>query len=494
MDYLRQIEEDLRNLGSESKRKYPEVKDATENALIKLKSMREIYVAEVMRKNKEANSDDKTNIRFSQSSDITAPYILSCNYVDANPKLISMALNGIQMLLNYEIVPPVDVKNVLRVLSIQAGSGKSEHQLKLLQILLLLVNSLSQNAVSYHYLTESTVNSFLMLALQLCDGRGNISVSSTALATARQVLAIVMDGATNTFFGNKSINSTNDDNEYQKKNTNSGKLSISSSVLKVTAEQVNASIAISAQLLIRDISLFMRSMNGEWLRGVIVPQAFALDLIYDALLGWKQLFQNVSTFKSLLKESIIPSLKPLLEHLQQDYISISTKSGIATSAALTSRIVKIARCILLDYITIDFIEEFDVIIILMIQSVQPECNLSNTIIPTSSVFQTATESISLLSGAGSLISRLGSIPLPLSLSKNNSTIGNTLSSNNDSFLRYGGGGMLTLSKMHTIYDGTSESDNKNNSSIPAHPVGMFIILYFIFIIFIYIIVIYIYIF
>jgi hypothetical protein len=302
MDYLRRIEEDLRNLGSESesKRKYPEVKDSTENALITLKLMRETYVAEVMRKNKEENSNDKTNAKFSQSSDITAPYILACNYADANPKLISMALNGIQMLLNYEIVPPVDVKNVLRVLSIQAGSGKSEHQLKLLQILLLLVNSLSQNVTSYHYLTESTVNSFLMLALQLCDGRGNISVSSTALATARQVLAIVMDGANNTFFGNKSKNPTIDDNEYQKKNTNSGKLSVSSSsVLNVTDEQINASIAISAQLLIKDISLFMRSMPGEWLRGVSVPQAFALDLMHDALLGWKPLFQNVYIYSTL---------------------------------------------------------------------------------------------------------------------------------------------------------------------------------------------------
>jgi hypothetical protein len=108
--------------------------------------------------------------------------------------------------------------------------------------------------------------------------------------------------------------------------------------------------------------------------------------------------------------------------------------------------------------------------------VQPGCNLSSTSDPTSSVFQTATESISLLSGAGNLISRLSSIPLPLALSKNNSTIGSTLSNNNDNFLRNGGGGMLTLSKINSINDQPPDSDNTNNPNnyIPAHPAGMFL--------------------
>jgi hypothetical protein len=110
-----------------------------------------------------------------------------------------MALNGIQMLLNYELVPPGDVKNVLRVLSIQAGTGRADTQLKLLQILLQLANSLTQSPTSSQYLTEATMCSFLTISLQLCDGKSNVSVSSTAFATARQIISIAMDGANDLF-------------------------------------------------------------------------------------------------------------------------------------------------------------------------------------------------------------------------------------------------------------------------------------------------------
>ena len=98
MDYIRQIEEDLRNLGIEAKKRYPEVNDATEQGLITLKIMRESYANSIMKKH--------NNINIIQSSDISKPYILVCNYADCNNKIISIALNGIQMLLNYNIVPP----------------------------------------------------------------------------------------------------------------------------------------------------------------------------------------------------------------------------------------------------------------------------------------------------------------------------------------------------------------------------------------------------
>ena len=50
-------------------------------------------------------------------------------------KLILMALNGIQLIVNFEVVPLSDVKSVLRVFTMQAGTGKPELQLKILQIL-----------------------------------------------------------------------------------------------------------------------------------------------------------------------------------------------------------------------------------------------------------------------------------------------------------------------------------------------------------------------
>jgi hypothetical protein len=40
MDFLRRIEDDVRNLGVESKRKHPEVREAAERALLTLRTMR----------------------------------------------------------------------------------------------------------------------------------------------------------------------------------------------------------------------------------------------------------------------------------------------------------------------------------------------------------------------------------------------------------------------------------------------------------------------
>jgi hypothetical protein len=66
--------------------RYPEIKDATERALATLKTIRELYISDI-RKNTE------TSPSLSQSNDISAPYILLCNYADATPKLVSSSFD-----------------------------------------------------------------------------------------------------------------------------------------------------------------------------------------------------------------------------------------------------------------------------------------------------------------------------------------------------------------------------------------------------------------
>ena len=112
------------------------------------------------------------------------------------------------------------MKNVLRVLSIQASSGSNtnssigvagaisghsvslgggggssrlqpDSQLKELQISLQMLNFLSATAAATEHLTEQTICSFISLALKLCDARNNISVSSAAMVTARQMVSLV---------------------------------------------------------------------------------------------------------------------------------------------------------------------------------------------------------------------------------------------------------------------------------------------------------------
>ena len=134
MQHLGVVEEELRHLAAESvtkkRQSYPEIKEAADKALSVLKNIREEYVRGRGRGRVET-SNENGNIRRSsglpQSSDILSPYILACNYADGSTKLLSMALNGIHNLLVFEMVPPCDVKNILRVLSIQASSGSHTH-------------------------------------------------------------------------------------------------------------------------------------------------------------------------------------------------------------------------------------------------------------------------------------------------------------------------------------------------------------------------------
>jgi hypothetical protein len=186
---------------------------------------------------------------------------------------VNMALTGIQMLLNFDVIPPADVKNILRVLTIQLAA-KTEFQLKLLQILLQLANSLSQNATTSQYMTEATVSSLLTLSLQLCDGRSNVSVSSTALATARQIVALVMDAA----------NAVYADNYPAETETSSGSAVAAASASAASAdirnEQISASSSLSAQLLVKDLVLFATCRAGEWIKGTWQQ----LHLITSALL------------------------------------------------------------------------------------------------------------------------------------------------------------------------------------------------------------------
>ena len=448
MEYLRQIEEDIRGLGAEAKvqKKYPEVKDATERALVTLKTMREMYVADKMRK----SGGDKV-VKFPQSSDVSAPYILACNYADANPKMLLLALSGIQMLVNYEVVPPGDVKNILRVFSIQAAAGKPELQLKLLQILLQLANSLSQNASTSAYLTEATICSFLTLALTLCDLRSTLSVSSTAFATARQIIAIVMEGTCGAFRNVDEATAGEDDAPYS----------------TMSPEKITESFSNSAQNLLKDLSLFISGKPGELMRGILVQPTVALDLLDDILIGWKDLFWTKPAFRAILKDTIYVALKPLLKGLQDDFANSVLKNGLAPASSFTSRVVRLARSFLLHFSMPELMDEVDVIVTLMIHSLQPDRSLA--LIEKQGAATFAEEASSMVAGAGSLISRLNIIPGLGGLGG----LAKPASANGPGTGRASSGGVglqgsyLVMTKSH----GQGGASSASQSHILAHPAG-----------------------
>jgi hypothetical protein len=113
-----------------------------------------------------------------------------------------------------------------------------------------MANSLSTTVVRSQYLTEATVGSFIAQCLKISrDSRISVSVSSTALNTARQIVTLVMDAAAATIQSDSSASSESSQ---------------------------------SAQRLVRDISLFSRGLPGEMIKGIDFTYT-QLDLISRAV-------------------------------------------------------------------------------------------------------------------------------------------------------------------------------------------------------------------
>jgi len=342
MDSLRKVEEDLRNIAIEFKKKYPEVIDATERALATLKTMREMYVADKMRK----SGVEKEDVKIPQSSDILSPYILACNYADANPKLLLLALSGIQLLVGYEMIPPSDVKNVLRVFSIQVGTGKAEIQLKILQILLHLANMLAVTDSSAHYLNEATLKTFFTLTLGLCETKSAVSVSTTAQATIRQLISIIMDP-----------------------------LMLASTLPSSSSSEVKANYQSCGLSLGTDLVLCCQNEAGEWCRGVQVPANTAFDLLDYIITGWTELFLRVPSYRGFMKNVVFVMLKPMLRTLQEDFAKSVVKDGCTAASAHASRVVRLARFFLLHLCVQDFIDEIDLVVTLMVHTLTSDFDL-----------------------------------------------------------------------------------------------------------------------
>ena len=66
-------------------------------------------------------------------------------------------------------------------------------------------------------------------------------------------------------------------------------------------------------------------------------------------------------------------MKHLLRNLQEDYLANSLKSNMATAAARTSRVIRVARVLLLEYATLSvrMLAEVDLLVTLMLHSMQP---------------------------------------------------------------------------------------------------------------------------
>lgn len=343
MEYLRQIDEDLRNLCAEGGKKYPEIVDSSEKAIVAVRSIREIYISDIRNK-----SLPNSSVRFPRSSDIVSPYILACNYSEGSQKLISQSLNGFLLLLKYDVIPPSDAQNILRVLHIQVLSSKCELQLKILQVVVQLATLLCEDCNNRAYFSEQTIISMLTISLVLNDSKQLVSVTTAALGTAQQIIQLTME-------------------------------QISTSIKNSSFEDV--SIAGENQWGVRIISLICRELcsfiQGE--HGVLIKlpttcmglQSFALDSIVEIVSKWSTLFKTCLPLSELIYSTILPSLHSILKSLHSDFHLLLIRNGLTTATSYVTRVMTLVRIMLMDYWTIERSNDFETIFMLLFYVLQP---------------------------------------------------------------------------------------------------------------------------
>lgn len=99
----------------------------------------------------------------------------------------------------------------------------------------------------------------------------------------------------------------------------------------------------------------------------------AMDLIYEVISGWKRLFQEVAAFRAILSSHLSPCMKPYLRNLRDDYLVVLKSGGSGPSNSQTSLVVRIARSLLLNFMTVrGFLLEVEMLVNLMMHSILPE--------------------------------------------------------------------------------------------------------------------------
>ena len=208
-----------------------------------------------------------------------------------------------------------------------------------------MANSIAHDTSSGELFTESIVHSLLALALMLCDGP-QVSVSSTALVTLRQMTAIVMDAAS------RSLTDTAKDENHS---------------ISQTSGAVN-----SVLLFIKDLSLSCRSEKNKWLNGMLLGPSSCLEILNDMLVGWKSLFMGFESFQESLKSDIVPTACFLLKTLHDDYV-LAAKAVAPTPGLQAARTVRVVRCLLLEYLNGEqFASDTHVLLNLLTHTLRPE--------------------------------------------------------------------------------------------------------------------------
>ncbi|OWF34717.1 Protein MON2-like [Mizuhopecten yessoensis] len=266
---LDNLQTDLRTLSSESRRKHPNVKEASEQVQLRLRTI-------------SAKSEDIISGLLPASAEIVHPFVLGCE--TKNSKIIQLCLMTVQRLISHEALSMTAANNVIQMLWQLMEAGTEE--LKLLQTAILLITT---NLVVQH---ES-----LAKALVLCF-RLHFTKDSTTINTAA---AIIKQLVSNVF--ERVIVEDRVQSQEQRSPLNTEELKVGSR----NAPKSLRPCAGDAYLLFQDLCQLVNADQPFWLVGMTeMTRTFGLELLEAVLTSFPTIFLQHPEFSFLLKERVCP--------------------------------------------------------------------------------------------------------------------------------------------------------------------------------------------
>jgi len=125
MNFVKTLEEQLRDLSISSRRKnsstHPAIKEAAERAILSLRSLQNSYVVAVRQASRSSGSIQHPTTALFKSQDVLRPFLMAMNHRDCGNNIVNLTLDGMQQLLRGDAVCCDDGINIVRVLNIQAS-------------------------------------------------------------------------------------------------------------------------------------------------------------------------------------------------------------------------------------------------------------------------------------------------------------------------------------------------------------------------------------
>ncbi|XP_013409235.1 protein MON2 homolog [Lingula anatina] len=263
------LQSDLRALSSETKRKFPPVKEAAEAGILKIKTI-------------STKQGDILGGLLSASSDIVQPFLLGCD--TKHVRVVQICLTAVQRLIQHEAVSMPAANNIINVLWNLMEAGTEELRLLQTAILLLTTNSVVQH--------ESLAKA-IVLCFRLHFAKDSITIN-TAAATVRQLVSVVFERVV-----------TEDSVQSQEPLE-----TVSLDELKVGSKTPPKSLRPCAQdgyLLFQDLCQLVNADQPFWLVGMTeMTRTFGLELMEEVLTSFPNTFLKHPEFCFLLKERVCP--------------------------------------------------------------------------------------------------------------------------------------------------------------------------------------------